>query len=93
MTKKMKQQPGDISFTIFVSLFVFLGFSIVTHFAFRSDEKLANWSNHWIQLLKNFQSYIKDMHTVGLSWNKDVSINFFMMASKFLALNLSAPSK
>lgn len=37
----------------------------------QSDEKLANWSNHWIQLLKNFQSYIKDMHTVGLSWNKD----------------------
>ena len=48
-------------------------FNVFLSFYFRSDPKQADWATEMIQLLKAFQDYVKDRHTVGLQWNTDVS--------------------
>ncbi|XP_052823658.1 adenylyl cyclase-associated protein 1 [Octopus bimaculoides] len=45
------------------------------------DATHVEWTKAWINALKELQSYVKEYHTTGLSWNPQVSI-FFLVSSK-----------
>lgn len=48
-------------------------FNVLLYFYLSSDPKQADWATEMIQLLKEFQDYVKDRHAVGMQWNTEVS--------------------
>ena len=51
---------------------VYVGYKKLCNCVFR-DPVHAEWVKAWINTLVQLQAYIKEFHTTGISWNKNVN--------------------
>ncbi len=55
------------------------------HFLYCRDKTHVDWTRAWIAALTELQAYIKQYHTTGVEWNKQV----IQPASKFITSSLT----